>query len=84
MKSSKHIAKGIEFEPCVYCVAQILQHLGQIDASEPSEVKTYIQRLLEKEGHTVALDVNGTNDENRTPRVHKLALINILHLGYTN
>ncbi|XP_052800946.1 cytoskeleton-associated protein 5-A-like isoform X2 [Mya arenaria] len=48
--------------------SKILQHLGQIDASEASEVKIYIQRLLQKEGHNLDAEVNGTNDENKTPR----------------
>lgn len=53
--------------PCV-CF-QILQHLGQIDASEKSEMKTYIQMVLQKDGLSTEVEVNGTNAENRTPRV---------------
>ena len=49
---------------------QILSHLGQIDAGEVSEVKTYIQKVLKNEGNLpVEGEVNGMTDDNRTPRV---------------
>ncbi|KAH3877159.1 hypothetical protein DPMN_001016, partial [Dreissena polymorpha] len=48
--------------------SKILQHLGQIDASEKSEMKLYIQMVLQKDGLSTEVEVNGTNAENRTPR----------------
>lgn len=49
--------------------AKILSHLGQIDAGEASELKTYIQKVLKNEGtlHPEA-EVNGTAEDNKTPR----------------
>lgn len=54
------------------CVSfQILSHLGQIDAGEASELKSYIQKVLMSEGNTQHVDseVNGTTDDNKISRV---------------
>ncbi|KAL4225289.1 Cytoskeleton associated protein 5 [Mactra antiquata] len=50
--------------------SKILNHLGQIDAGEASELKSYIQKVLKSEGSTQQVDteVNGTSDDNKTPR----------------
>ena len=45
---------------------QILSHLGQIDAGEISEVKSYLQKVLKSDGSTGSLssepEINGTEE----------------------
>ena len=47
-------------------IFQILSHLGQIDAGEISEVKSYLQKVLKSDGSTGSLgseaEINGTEE----------------------
>ena len=50
----------------VMSLFQILSHLGQIDAGEISEVKSYLQKVLKSDGSTGSLssepEINGTEE----------------------
>lgn len=51
--------------------SKILSHLGQIDAGEHSEVKTYLQKVLKNEGFQSEGDVNGASEDKTTKTASK-------------